>query len=541
MHYTTIDIETDGLDATVIHCVVCLDYQGNEAVFTSREGLTEYLQAYQRVVAHNGIQFDFPCLSKLWGVQVPLEKQYDTLIASRLSLPDREKGHSLESWGNRLGKPKMEQPESWAVFNEHMLEYCKQDVALGSMIYLHLQQELKDFSDESLRCEFMMQRLINKVYQTGFHFELNDAKALLEEIEQRQNKIWQQIDKVFKPEIVQLKTKTKEVPFNINSRDQIAKRLIELGWKPVKFTPSGKPKVDEIELDKCDLKEAKILAENFMLQKRAAMIKSWIKESDLDSRVRCYYHSLGAITNRMSCSNPNLQQVPSGRKPYGEQCRKLWSAPKGRVLVGSDAAGLELRVLAHYMKDQDYIKEILEGDIHTANQEAAGLSTRDQAKTFIYALCYGAGDGKLGLVVDGNARDGARLRHSFFQKIPAFKRFSDAVISKGEREGKLIAIDGRTLRVRSAHASLNTLIQGSSAVLMKNWFMNVGLNLKKRKLDANVIAMVHDEIIVECDDKVLDSVIDCVTIGISQVNNKFNLRCQLDCDVNVGQNWNEVH
>ena len=193
------------------------------------------------------------------------------------------------------------------------------------------------------------------------------------------------------------------------------------------------------------------------------------------------------------------------------------------------------------MKDQDYIKEILEGDIHTANQEAAGLSTRDQAKTFIYALCYGAGDGKLGLVVDGNARDGARLRHSFFQKIPAFKRFSDAVISKGEREGKLIAIDGRTLRVRSAHASLNTLIQGSSAVLMKNWFMNVGLNLKKRKLDANVIAMVHDEIIVECDDKVLDSVIDCVTIGISQVNNKFNLRCQLDCDVNVGQNWNEVH
>ena len=278
-----------------------------------------------------------------------------------------------------------------------------------------------------------------------------------------------------------------------------------------------------------------------MLQKRAAMLKSWIKATNNDSRVRCRYHSLGAVTNRMSCSGPNLQQVPSVRKPYGKECRQLWSCYPGNMLVGSDAQGLELRVLAHYINDADYTREVLEGDIHTTNQLAAGLSTRDQAKTFIYALCYGAGDAKLGTVVGGNAKDGANLRASFFAKIPAFKKFATKVIDKGEKYGKLTAIDGRILTVRSPHASLNTLIQGSSAVLMKNWFMNTALDLKKRGINAGVVAMVHDEIILECANNLVDSVAESVKLGISLVNKQFNIRCNLDCDVNFGTNWKEIH
>ncbi len=541
MSYVILDIETDGFDASVIHCVVCEDHHAEQRVFYKPDNLQDYLAQYDLVIGHNAIQFDFPMLKMMWNITVPAKKQFDTLIGSRLIKPDLEGGHSLEAWGNRLGFPKLPQPEDWKVFTPEMLEYCKIDVKVCHLLYKEVQLNLKKFSKESIQSEFMMQRLINKVRDNGFYFKEQEAVELLEKLETIKAEIRQEIDKVFLPETIQLKTKTKEIPFNINSRDQIAKRLMAIGWKPSVFTPSGKPKVDEIQLGKFDSRESKIISEHFTLNKRTAMLKSWIKATEPDFRVRCYYHSLGAVTNRMSCSDPNLQQVPSNRKIYGEDCRKLWSCPPGNRLIGSDAQGLELRVLAHYINDPEYTREVLEGDVHTANQKAAGLSSRDQAKTFIYALCYGAGDAKLGTVVGGNAKDGAQLRASFFDKIPAFRRFSQAVIRKGETQGKLKAIDGRILTVRSPHASLNTLIQGSSAILMKNWFMNTAMDMKRRNTNGRVIAMVHDEIILESGKKDVDIVAESVKLGISQVNKQFDIRCALDCDINFGTNWSEIH
>jgi DNA polymerase I-like protein with 3'-5' exonuclease and polymerase domains len=219
----------------------------------------------------------------------------------------------------------------------------------------------------------------------------------------------------------------------------------------------------------------------------------------------------------------------------------MWCADYGKVLIDTDAAGLELRVLAHYMNDPDYTKEILDGDIHTANQKMAGLETRDQAKTFIYALLYGAGDAKIGSVVNGTAKDGRDLRERFLSNLPSFSRLREAVVHKGTSEGRLRAIDGRQLVVRHPHASINTLIQGSSAVLMKKWFMNTAANLKAKKTGAKLVAMVHDEMVIECVKESVDSVSDCVKIAISQVNQEYNLRCKLDCDVQTGNNWSEIH
>jgi DNA polymerase I-like protein with 3'-5' exonuclease and polymerase domains len=92
-----------------------------------------------------------------------------------------------------------------------------------------------------------------------------------------------------------------------------------------------------------------------------------------------------------------------------------WNADNN-VLVGCDASSLELRCLAHYMRDDDYTKEVVEGDIHTANQKAAGLETRDQAKTFIYAFIYGAGAAKIGSIVGGTAGDGQKLIDNFLAR-----------------------------------------------------------------------------------------------------------------------------
>ena len=144
MSYAVIDIETDHLNASVIHCVVV-----NDKVFTSPDGLGSYLSTFDHIVAHNGIQFDFPVLKKLWNISIPAVKQYDTLIASRLAQPDIEGGHSLEAWGNRLGYPKLPKPD-WKVFTPEMLEYCKVDVEICTKLYKKVQNNLEKFSKESI-------------------------------------------------------------------------------------------------------------------------------------------------------------------------------------------------------------------------------------------------------------------------------------------------------------------------------------------------------------------------------------------------------
>ena len=536
-----IDIETDGLDASVIHCVGAKPCGEGVREFLSRDEFKRFISQFDFVVAHNGVSFDFPMLRKLWGVSIPFDKQVDTLILSRMSKPDREKGHSLQSWGEKLGHKKMEYDGPWDVCTVEMIEYCKQDVLVCELVYKTLLEEMKKFTTVSVRDEHRMQQLADHVQGNGFYFDLGKAHKFLYKLLGEQEEIKLQMQDVFPPTVVELKTKTKEIPFNPASRKQIGERLMEKGWKPKAKTPTGKPQVDEAILEKLDIPEAQVLARYFMLQKRTGLLESWIKACGEDRRVRCTYHTLGAITNRMSCSSPNLQQVPSMRKPYGFECRELWHCEDGNKLIDTDANSLELRVLAHYMNDEAFTKEVLEGDIHTENQRRAGLPTRDAAKTFIYALLYGAGDAKLGTVVGGNEADGRRLREAFLSSLPAFRRLREAVNAKGGSEGTLKGLDGRVLHVRHSHASLNTLIQGSSAILMKKWFMNTARTLKARQTGAKVVAMVHDEIVIESPKKSVDSVHECVKLSIAQVNNEYKLRCQLDCDVDIGNNWSEVH
>ena len=546
MRVVVLDIETDAIDATVIHCVVTLE-DNDMRVWTSHVGLSNYLED-ATVVAHNGLSFDFPVLAKLWGVRLKFDQMVDTLVLSMLDKPDREKGHSLKAWGIRLGEHKQEFDEDFTRYTPKMLEYCKQDVVVCSKVYRVLSDQMKEFSEQSIRDEHRMRIVADRVSKNGFRLNLAKAIELHNKIQIEQDRISAECIAMFPPIVEERhsektgkRLKDKITEFNPSSRQQIAQRLLELGWKPTDLTPSGKPKVDEKTLQNSDLPVAQKLARYFLLQKRSALLKAWIKASSVESRVHCRYRTLGAVTNRMSCVSPNLQQVPAVRSEYGTECRSLWEAGTGNVLIDTDAAGLELRVLAHYMNDPKFTKEVLEGDVHTANQQMAGLENRAQAKTFIYALLYGAGDAKIGSVINGSAKDGAELRERFMANMPSYRRLSEAVMRKGQSQGKLIALDGRVLRVRSAHASLNTLIQGSSAVLMKKWFMYVDYHLRRRKLDAKIVAMVHDELVLETSEKDVDHAKDCVILSIRQVNKAYKLNCELDCDVQTGNNWSEIH
>jgi DNA polymerase I-like protein with 3'-5' exonuclease and polymerase domains len=298
--------------------------------------------------------------------------------------------------------------------------------------------------------------------------------------------------------------------------------------------------VNEKVLANVDIPEAKMIMEYFTISKRVAMVKAWLEAVGDDGRIHGRVNSCGAVTGRMTHSKPNLAQVPAIYSPYGEECRELWIVPEGKCLVGIDASGLELRMLAHYMNDKEYTEEILNGDIHTANQLAAGLQSRDQAKTFIYAFLYGGGDGKIGEIVGGRPKDGQRLKADFLANTPALGALRKRVTGECGK-GWLRGLDGRHLHIRSSHSALNVLLQSAGAIVMKQALVLLEKFASTYKIDYKFVLNVHDEFQVEVKETQAEQfgrlAVDCIIrAGID-----FKLNCPLDGEYKVGSNWAQTH
>ena len=271
-----------------------------------------------------------------------------------------------------------------------------------------------------------------------------------------------------------------------------------------------------------------------------AQVESWLEFVSDEHRVHGKVITNGAVTGRMTHHSPNMAQVPSSSSPWGHECRDCWTVEEGNVLVGADASSLELRMLAHYMKDAEYAKEIVEGDIHTKNQLAAGLETRAQAKTFIYALLYGAGPTKIGKIVGGSANAGQELINTFLRNTPALKRLR-AKIETLSLKGTIPGLDGRKLQVRSAHAVLNTLLQSAGAIVMKQGLVILDSKIRKLSLNAQFVANVHDEWQIECSKEDADLVGELAVSSIQEAGKALGLRCPLDGEYKKGKTWAQTH
>jgi DNA polymerase I-like protein with 3'-5' exonuclease and polymerase domains len=321
----------------------------------------------------------------------------------------------------------------------------------------------------------------------------------------------------------------------------VAERLEAKGAVWSELTPSGRPQVDERTLEENKhIPEAVLVLEYLLLQKRYAQVSSWIEHVEEDGRVHGRVTTNGAITGRMTHQNPNMAQVPSVNSQYGKECRDCWIVPEGRKLVGVDASGLELRMLAHYMDDEEFTNVLLREDIHTRNQMAAGLETRPQAKTFIYAFLYGAGDSKIGSIIGGTAKDGRTLKQRFLRNTPALEDLRERV-GKAAGRGHLVGLDGRKLWVRSEHSALNTLLQAAGAIVMKKALVLLDDYASQHKIDYKFIGNIHDEIqsevVTEQAEKYGWLAVECLKAsGIS-----FDLKCPLDGEYKVGTTWAETH
>ncbi|CAK1344566.1 DNA polymerase I [Klebsiella phage vB_Kpn_K10PH82C1] len=378
-------------------------------------------------------------------------------------------------------------------------------------------------------------------------------------------------------------TPIEHVVFNPSSREHIAKKLQEAGWVPTEFTDKGAPKVDDEVLEHVRVDDPEkqkcidLIKEYLMIQKRIGQAaegdKAWLRYVAEDGKIHGSVNPNGAVTGRATHSFPNLGQVPGVRSPYGEPCRAAFGAEhhldgltgEPWIQAGIDASGLELRCLAHFMSKYDngaYADVILNGDIHTVNQEAAELPTRDNAKTFIYGFLYGAGDEKIGQIVGAGKERGKQLKKKFLENTPAIAALREGIQQTlvessrwvgGEQQVKwkrrwIKGLDGRKVHVRSPHAALNTLLQSAGALICKLWIVETEELLLKAGLkhgwdgDFAYMAWVHDEIQVACrTPEIAQQVIDTAQQAMRNVGGHFKFRCRLDTEGKMGPNWAVCH
>ena len=582
------DIETNGLldQLDTVHCITAINLDTGERLAARPaqcEDLARELYESDGLIGHNIWNFDNRALAKVydWWDRVDDRRDFDTMIDTRLIWPtlwdDDERQisngaefpkelrgrHSLKAWGMRLGVLKDDYEGGFDTFNETLFTYAQQDVEVTLALWEWIEKQ--EYSPVARQLEQDVARIMSRQEATGFPFDVEAAESLLRSLQSRQAEIHSELSETFPPWEIktpfipkvnnktrgyvkgELTYKTKEIVFNPASRDHIADRLItKHGWKPEELTDGGKPKVDETVLSALPFPEAKLLAENFTIEKRLGQLaqgsQGWLKKVK-NGRIHGRVNTNHAVTGRATHSSPNVAQVPGVNAPYGKECRSLFTAPEGRVLLGFDASGLELRCLAHYMARYDngaYGYEILNGDIHTANQKAAGLETRNQAKTFIYAWLFGAGNAKIGSIVGGNENKGAYLKAKFLKAVPAIKDLSNSVKSKADA-GFLYGLDRRKIHVRSAHSALNTLLQGAGAAICKKMIVYMDRLFKSRGLDVQWHAWVHDEVQLSCPPEIVEEVGYTCIDAIKKTEKFFNFRIPLDGEFNVGRNWAETH
>ncbi|BAF89595.1 DNA polymerase [Azorhizobium caulinodans ORS 571] len=609
MSHLIFDIETNGLlDATNrVHCLCIKDADTGQVWSCTDDGPTgtyipierglQLLADAEVLIGHNILKFDIPALQKVYPWWKPKGVLRDTIVCSRLIWPKddlRERDfrlqkqgklpgnligrYALEAWGYRLGEYKGDYKGPWDVWSQEMQDYCEQDVEVTFRLYQKIKE--KGWKEESIELEHRVQWIIHRQEQYGFLFDQAKAASLYADLVQRKTELEAELQSAFPPWEVESVfvpkvnnrvrgyvkgvpfTKRRTIHFKPSSRDHIAGRLkAKYGWEPSEFTDEGKPKVDEDVLSHLPYPEAKLLSEYLMVEKRLGQIatgkEAWLKHVKADGRIHGDVTTNGAVTGRMTHSKPNIAQVPGNGSPYGHRCRELFVAAKRKLLVGCDADALELRCLAGYMARYDggaYVRTVLEGkkelgtDMHTLNAKALGCS-RDVAKVWFYAFIYGAGDFKLGTILGAPKGEeqkwGRRSRARFLKALPALGTIIKKVQEKVQKKGFLRGLDGRELRVRSAHSAFNTLLQSAGAVLMK-----MALVLLDEDLQAagyvpgqhyEFVANVHDEWQIEVNEEIAEDVGKRAVTAIVRAGEHFGFGCPLSGNFAVGRSWAETH
>ncbi len=514
--------------------------------------------------------------------------------------------HSLEAWGYRVGKGKPDH-EDWSVFSPAMLRRCQEDVGINVLTYRAISGEMvgHDWS-EALELEHEMAAIMSRQERHGILFDADKAREYVQWLTDR----IQEIDDEIVPQLPTSLKRIGSVPvnnpflktggyrkqtqdyldeafpsiqhmslvggpfnrlrfdnFNIGSTEQVKSYLLENGWVPEAWNFSKKtgertsPKL-EGDFRGVDGEIPRRVKERITWRHRRSQIEGWIdKIRERDGRLPAGANPCGTNTGRMKhrcvvnipkansdkATGELIWDTKKQKDIFGTQMRSLFICPSDFMIVGHDASGLELRMLAHYMGDKDFIEQILHGDIHEYNRAAAGLPNRDAAKTFIYAFNYGAGDAKLGSIVGGDAGDGAELRAKFLDSLPKLEKLINSV-KRASGKGYLKGLDNRKIMMRiddrgriMRHKALNTLLQGSGAIVMKRSCVGLWSDVAASDIVAHKILDMHDEGQSEVFKDHIELYSQLAVDSIVQAGEYYNLGIPLAAEAMVGHNLAETH
>lgn len=601
MRSLVLDIEANALDnPTVIHCICTVDLStGEEREFVGQdlESFLDYAENYTVWIGHNIIGYDYPTITKILGEKSP-KQLHDTLTMSRLYNYNIEGGHSLRAWGVRLKFLKGDFTGPWDSYSSAMLVYCKQDVALTKKLYEELTKRMpyQEWRD-AYHLEWYTQWVLGEASKRGFAYDKEQADQYKVALELQIEKIDQDLVSLFPPKVIQLKTKVKYEDFNPNSIQQVIDKLWEAGWKPkektdghVQFLKGKAPNPSYIDqcLEYYKSKDHyakygwKVNEENLSTvpDDAPAGLKAIIRRRILASRVakleeweRAYNPNTGAIhgnfdplgtwSQRVAHQKPNMANVSAKKSikyrskelndlatGWGGRFRSLWTSRPGYKLVGTDAEGIQLRILAHYMNDPEFTKAVTSGnkedgtDPHTMNMKRLGTDvcrSRDTAKTFIYAFLLGAGDSKIAEILGISSRRAKGVKESFVGSYPGLKDLKEKLIPSDARRGYFIGVDGRKVRCDSEHLMMAGYLQNTEAVIMKKAIQIANTYIAGYNIPAYLINFVHDEMIFEVEEGYEEQVKVICEDAICIAGEVLNLNCPMKGEGKIGKTWLDTH
>ena len=594
------DIETDGIDATKVWCIVAQDVETKKIYKWRPDDIKSGLQFLLKadaLIGHNIIGYDLAVLTKLYNLDFFDKKLYDTWLMSQVLGYKRKHKHGLGGWGEHLGYSKLEF-NNFSEFTEEMLTYCVRDVELNTKVYEILMREFaaqsatKPLISNGLRAEHDAAIFEAKVRLNGWLFDVDRAnilhKEMCEELEAIESRIHPQLPEMtiwvdkqpktakytkkgdftavtrrllteflgHEPEVDNWDPKQEfqrsyQTQVTLGNMEEVKEYLYTIGWKPDDWNykkvgyefHKTSPKLTTTSLELLgDI--GRDIDRYYTTRSRRSILEGWLKEVK-GQRLHGRMWVIGTPTFRSR--HEIITNLPSIEAAWGKEMRSLFICEDGYKVVGADSAGNQMRALCHYIGDDSFTKEVTDGDIHSYNASILG-SSRGDAKRWLYAYLFGGGGRKLGTILTGKPDDkaGNASKQKYQSAIPGLGKVKaklDHIFQQtknGYGDAFIPALDGRRVYVGSAHQSLNYLLQSAEAITCKAAISYAMQQIAYENLDAYPVIFYHDEMAWVAKESDAERVKEICIESFREAPKQFNVQC-MDGDGVIGNCYADVH
>lgn len=558
----------------------------------------------EAIIAHNGVRYDIEVLYRLLGwVPKDSVKIYDTLIMSKMNnfiRPQTKRRHSLKEWGKFLGHYKVDYDGGFLAWHPDMLPYCKVDCDVTEHVYNAVLAEFKTLSSkkskypEGMRTEHKLSALSAQMTRDGWLFDFSSCAKLIEKITGEMLTI----EKAIEPElsdiirVVDAEPKTPKykkdgtyttasarvigeflgftvspedalkaappiepgtefqrtivVPASLGNQDVVKEHLFALGWKPDEYNWKKfngqwirqSPKFTEKSLLAIKHPHADMVNDYYTLRSRRSVLQGFMDQAEGDGRLRGDIFDMGAASFRQT--HKTIANLPGAYAKYGKEIRSLFTCPDDKVIISADGAAYQIRILCHYLKEEEYTDIVLNGDAHQRHADLMGI-TRNQAKGVFFAFLFGAGNGKIANMLDVPVAEGKAVREKLLRGVPGMSALITKIKNFANAHGYIPGIDGRKVFPESDHKALNYLIQSSEAILMKRTWVRICEALQAEEIDYKLLMTYHDELSLEISPADTVRVEEIMAHWFKEAPKELGVEIMEAGDIKTGRNYFDVH